>query len=162
MKVVVIGTSLSGKTTIIKYLRIHTKLNIREIDEEIHDRNNGKWPHNDKYRFEVLGQKIIEEILNKDDAIFFTNTEYFTQSNLEEAHKKGFIIIQLWVELAVLKIRNKNRMKYEGYNDFSQWLTGMLRYQKKMKAAGHIDFVLDANRPTEIIAKELMNLFDPI
>ena len=156
MKAIVIGTSLSGKTTLIKYLRKNTRLIVKEIDEEVEDRSGGEWPVDDNYRFKVLGQNIIRDLLKKDNIIFFTNTDYFTDKNLKAARKKGFIIIQLSLGLDELNKRNKYRMKYEGYDDFSKWLEGMFGYQEKIKSEGHVDMIIDANKPVEKIAKEIV------
>jgi hypothetical protein len=50
MKVIVIGTSLSGKTTL--------------------------------YKYKVLAPKVIDEVLNKESVLFFTNTDYFSDEEL--------------------------------------------------------------------------------
>jgi len=156
MKGIVIGSSLSGKTSLIKYFRKNTNLQVQEIDEEIKDRSGGKWPTDDVYRFKVLGQKIIDDALGSDDIIFFTNTDYFTDNNLKVARKKGFKVIQLYLDLDELEKRNKYRIKYEGYDDFSKWLKSMLGYQERIKSEGHVDKIIAANKPVEKIAKEIV------
>lgn len=160
MKAIVIGASLSGKTTLIKYLRKNTKLIVREIDEEVEERSGGDWPVDDDYRFNVLGKNIIGDLLKKDNIIFFTNTDYFSSEDLEKAHKKGFKIIQLHIELSELKRRNEYRMKHEGYDDFTKWLKGMVGYQEKIKSEGHIDAIIDANKPVEIITQEIIKALE--
>ena len=160
MKGIVIGVSLSGKTSLIKYFRKNTDLQVQEIDEKITDRSGGKWPTNDEFRFQVLGQKIIDDVLGSDDIIFFTNTDYFTDDNLKAARKKGFKVIQLYLDLDELEKRNKYRMKYEGYDDFSKWLKNMFAYQERIKIKGYVDKIITVDKPVEKIAKEIIVALD--
>lgn len=156
MKGIVIGASLTGETSLIKYFRRNTNLQVQEIDEEIKDRSGGKWPTDDVYRFKVLGQKIIDDVLGSDDIIFFTNADYFTGNNLKAARKKGFKVIQLYLDLGEIEKRNKYRMKHEGYGDFTKWLKSMLAYQERIKRQGLVDGVITANKPVEKIAEEIV------
>jgi shikimate kinase len=41
MKAIVIGISTTGKTTLVKYLRQHTKVPVSEIDEQLTEKNKG-------------------------------------------------------------------------------------------------------------------------
>lgn len=158
MKAIIIGTSLSGKTTLVRYLRTNTKLPILEVDEELTRLNNGVYPTDNKYKHTILIPQIVEDILNRDNIVFFTNTNYFTPSDLKNARSKGFKIVQLWLDLNELQKRNKFRMENEGYPDVSEWLSGMTEYQTEIKQLGLADLVIDANLPTEEIAKKLMPL----
>jgi len=160
MKAIIIGTSLSGKTTLVRYLRTSTKLPILEVDEELTRLNNGTYPTDDKYKHAVLIPQIVEDILNRDDVVFFTNTDYFTPTDLKDARNKGFKIFQLWLDLNELQKRNKFRVKNEGYSDLSQGLEGMVNYQTIIKEEGLIDKVIDAKQATENIANELIGFLE--
>lgn len=162
MKAIVVGTSLSGKTTLIKYLRKNTKLNVREIDEELTQLNGGHWPKDDNYKNTVLVPQIKENILSNDDILFFTNAHYFTSSDLVAAHQKGFKVVQLFVDKEELEKRNKNRMKNEGYEDHSQWFDSMLQYQKEIKNKGLVDKVIETNKLVEMIAQELITFLEQV
>ena len=155
MKAIVIGTSLAGKTTLIRQLRSQTSLPISEIDEELTLLNDGEYPADFKLKHEIVTPKVIKKILDLESIIFFTNTNYFSIDDLREAKKLGFKIVQLDLSLDELIKRNESRMKNEGYDDMGQWLEGMLLYQAEVKDAGLVGKVISANRPTEIIAKEL-------
>jgi len=156
MKVIIIGTSLSGKTTLIRLLRTKTSLPISEIDEELTTLNGGEFPSDHNLKHQIVAPKVVKKILNQEAIVFFTNTDYFFVKDLNDAKKLGFKIIQLQLSLEELIKRNESRMKNEGYDDMGQWLEGMLEYQSEIKDAGVVDKVFDANKPTETIAEELI------
>ncbi len=154
-KAIIIGTSLTGKTTLIRHLRKTYNLQIQEIDEEIIRLNGGYWPKDDNYKNSVLVPQIKESVLLHDDILFFTNAHYFSVSDLETARQNGFKIIQLFVDKEELEKRNKSRMEKERYEDHSQWFDSMLGYQKEIKDKGLVDKVIGTNKPVEEIAQEL-------
>lgn len=157
MKIIVIGTSASGKTTLIRYLRNSTKLPISEIDAELTTLNGGEFPIDDNLKKNVLAPKIFEDIINRDEIIFFTNTDYFFEADIRKAKDKGFKIFQLDLSLEDLIRRNQKRVKEEGYPDINQWLAGMVEYQTEIRKTGLVDLVIDASKPTEKIANELLD-----
>ena len=136
MKAIIIGTSLSGKTTLIRYLRSHTQLPLLEIDEELVRVNNGEYPN----------------------IVFFTNTDYFSVESLTEARAKGFKIIQLNLDADKMRERNESRIKNEGYDDLSQYFEGMVKYQAEIREKHLVDTVIDAEKPVEAIAEELLTM----
>jgi shikimate kinase len=158
MKVIIIGPSLSGKTTIVQYLRKNNQIPVSEIDEELTKLNNGQYPTNEEYKNQVLAPQIVNKILTSDHILFFTNTDYFSEKNLKIAKERGFKIIQLKLELAELEQRNKLRIAQEGYPDLSQWLKGMAKYQKRIDEQRLFDFSLDASLPTEEIVSQLLKI----
>ena len=160
MKAIVIGTSLSGKTTLIRQLRSQTNLPISEIDEELTLLNGGVYPVDFKLKHEVVTPKVVKKILSQEEVVFFTNTNYFSIENLNEAKKLGFKIIQLQLGLDDLIKRNESRMKNEGYDDMSQWLEGMLQYQAEIKDAGLVDKVFDASKAPDQVVKELLDFIN--
>jgi len=159
MKGIVIGASLSGKTTVARYLRSNTNTLVSEMDEELTRLNNGKYPTDVEHKHKSLAPKIIKGLLNERDILFFTNTDYFSLDDLRKAKDKGFKIIQLEIELDELNKRNKNRVKNEGYDDLSKWLEGMTLYQKKIRNAGVVDLVIDASLSVERISEEIQRVF---
>lgn len=156
MKVIVIGSSLSGKTTLVKYLRSVLNLPIAEMDEKLVEFNGGMYPSDIKYKHDVLAPKIIKNILSEKDTIFFTGTDYFALEDLKVARDVGFKIILLSLDLEELSKRNKERMRLEGYEDMGKWFGGMLRYQQQIQDEHLVDQVIDANLPVEKLADDLL------
>ena len=159
MKGIVIGTSLSGKTTIIRYLRSTTDISASEMDEELTKLNNDKYPTNTDHKHKNLAPRVIKDLFNKEDVLFFTNTDYFSLDDLRRAKDKGFKIIQLELDLDELNKRNENRIKDEGYDDLSEWLEGMVAYQENIRKAGIVDIVIDGNLSVEKISEEIQRVF---
>ncbi|MEI6887188.1 MAG: hypothetical protein WCK31_03035 [bacterium] len=159
MKILVIGASTSGKTTLVKYLRsIRNDLPISEIDEELMAINKGVFPLDESLKKEVLTPKVIKDILNKENIIFFSNTDYFTIQDLKSYKDKGFKIVQLELSLDKLMERNRKRTTENGYPDISEYLPGMVEYQDEINKSGLVDEVIDANLYTEMIAKKILKL----
>lgn len=161
-KAIIIGASLTGKTTLIKYLRNTTNLNIQEIDEDLTSLNNGSYPKDDNYKNTNLAPKIKALVLDKEKVLFFTNTHYFSSKELQSARQKGFKIIQIVIDKDELIKRNKQRVMHEGYENHSQWFDSMLKYQKEMKDKRLIDKVIKTNKPVEVIAQELIAFLDKL
>jgi len=157
-KAIIIGTSLSGKTTIIKQLRLITNLPISEVDEELTRLNGGTFPRDDEYKNNILFPKIAELIFNKSEIFFFTNTWYFSIQQLKEAREKEFTIIQLEVSLEVLKQRNIKRQD-EGYDNLEQYLEGMVEYQEILKKEKLVNYIVNAEQTLEDVISELLGIF---
>ncbi|MEK7129785.1 MAG: hypothetical protein AAB803_02085 [Patescibacteria group bacterium] len=160
MKAIIIGTSLSGKTTLVNHLRSQGNLPLFEMDDELVRTNNGSYPDDVKYKHHVLAPQIIKDILRKEEIIFFTNADYFTDEDLKTAKNIGFKVIQLEVGLDELKRRNEVRVQKEGRDDWSRWFEGMLKYQKDIKEKGLVDKVIAMNQPIEDAAKDLLTFLE--
>lgn len=158
MKIVVIGASLSGKTTIAQKLQGKTKDRIIEMDEMLTDLNKGVYPKDSDYKHKVLVPKIISKVLKQEDIIFFTNTDYFTLNDLSKAKGKGFKIIQLEVGLNELTKRNRNRVEKEKYEDLSKYFRGMLQYQQIIKKKGLIDKIINSDQQIDKVVEEILSL----
>lgn len=155
-KSLIIGSSLAGKTTLIKFLRGNFNIEVQEIDEELNRLNGGTFPKDMEYKNNVLIPKIKQEVLNKDKIIFFANVHYFTPEDIVVARQRGFKIILLHVDRDELETRNKYRVKNEGYKDQSQWFNAQLQHQKEIIDKGLVDRVIETNRSVEDIAQELI------
>ena len=57
MKAIIIGASLSGKTTVIRELRKISKIPISEIDEKLTEMNGGTYPADSNYKNNILAPK---------------------------------------------------------------------------------------------------------
>lgn len=158
MKLIVIGASLSGKTTLVRHLRSTSNQQISEMDEELTKINGGQYPLDIDLKHRTLVPKVIDKVLSSDDIIFFTNTDYFDLSDLRKAKQKGFKIVQLEISFIDLQKRNEARAQSEGYDDLKDWLPDMVDYQKDLQGTKLVDTVINATLPTEAIAKKILAL----
>ena len=158
-KIIVIGTSLSGKTTLIKSLRKISRYNISELDEKLTALNKGVFPKDIDYKHKILFPIIFSNLLKESSIIFFTNVWYFSERDLKKAHESGFKIVQLVASLDVLRDRNIERMK-KGYEDMEKYLVDMVGYQKDIKRAGFVDKGIEANQPVDKVVKDLLSIVE--
>lgn len=160
MKAIVLGASLTGKTTLLNYLKRDNTSHVSEIDDVILEKNKGIWPTDDEFKLRVLTPPIVREVFSKENIIFLTNTHYFSISDIEHARSKGFLIIQLTVPLDELKRRNEKRVKEEEYEDMTKYFESMLSYQKQVFDAGLVDLVIDGTQPTDQIAERILSFIN--
>ena len=159
MKLLVIGSQLSGKTTLVRYLRKNTDIPVSEIDEEILNLNNNEWPKENKYKDEVLVPKIYGSVALRDSVIFFINSAFPTEL-LRSFKDNDFKIILLKLSRDEINRRNAYRMEYEGYDDAMQWIDGQLANHQKIRAQGFIDKAIDATGSTADVANFLLSFED--
>ena len=89
-QLIVLAPSAGGKSTLMRYLRENTDLQVFEMDEEVMRANENKWPEDNKYKDKVLVPRIVKGILQKPEAVYLAS--YVPEELLEEAHAKGFQI----------------------------------------------------------------------
>jgi hypothetical protein len=154
-KLIILSPSCGGKSSLMRYLREHTDLHIAETDEEIMKTNNGVWP-DDELKNKVLVPKTTNEIISRENVIYFAS--YIPTELLQKAKEKGFKIIVLETPLEVLKKRNTNRMKIEGYDDVSQWFKGQLDNYQSLAENHIIDQEVNGNQTVEKVAAEIKSL----
>lgn len=157
-KVIVIGASTVGKSSLIKYLREHTNLVIDEMDEMLTRMNDGVYPKDGDYRHKILEPRMVKEVLAQDNVIFFSNTNIFSIADLEHAHKLNFLIVLLILSREKMEMRNKQRMELEGYDDVSMYFRYMLEYQEQIKAGGVVDKEIATDQPVDSVAAELLEI----
>lgn len=157
MKLLIIGSQLSGKTTITKYLRKLTDVPVSEVDEEILKLNDDVWPTDNVYKDRVLIPQIYESMAGKEDIIFFINS-VFPITLLQKFKENGFTIIHLKISREEIVKRNSYRIEHEGYEDALPWIDGQLKNHEKIKNAGYIDQEIDAMEQVETIANLLMKI----
>ncbi|MBP9817212.1 hypothetical protein KBC75_00460 [Candidatus Shapirobacteria bacterium] len=147
MKTIIIGASLSGKTTLATHLR-SKNIQYREIDEELTTSDV-----HEKYADQI--PKILKDAFAQKDILLIANTDYLTLDDLREAKKLGFKIYQLEITVTEATRRNQINLK-SGKEDLSLYLDGNFDYQSELKRAGLIDKSLDATLPVEKLVKEII------
>ena len=157
MKLLVIGPQLSGKTTLVRYLRQHTSELVYEVDEEILKSNDNVWPEDNSYKDKVLIPKIYNYMAAKKEVIFFINSA-FPVTILHQFKDHGFKIVLLKLSRSEISRRNKYRMEHEGYEDAMPWIDGQLNNHQNIINQGLIDQVIDATLSTNEIAETIVSL----
>lgn len=151
----ILAPSAGGKSTLMRYLREHSDLEVAETDEEVVKANNGVWPEDD-YKNNVLIPRTTNDIISRDSVVYLMKD--IPQNLLQEARDNGFKIIVLKLTLEQLNQRNAKRMKEENYDDASQWFKGQLNYLDSLDKAKLIDGYIDGNLPTAQIAEKVLSL----
>lgn len=155
-KLLVIGPSTSGKTTIMNYLKMVTDETISESDDELIRLNEGTYPTDTAYKMLVLVPQMVSLVLSKSHGIFFTNTNYFTADDLRKARKSGFRILQLVLPRGEMEKRNSERVKNNGYDDLSGYFDEMLAYMTDIKERKLVDKEINALQPVEKITEQIL------
>lgn len=153
MKVLVFGAQCSGKTTLVKYLHSIHSLPLIEIDEEILKLNGGSWPSIGEQKEKDFATLILKNLLAMEEVCFFVN--HLTLDQVKQFVNAGFKIIVLEVKESVLYRRNQKRILEEEYDDASKWIRMQLDDIKQLKHHGLIDQIIDGERTTAIVAKDL-------
>ena len=153
VKIILLAASAGGKSTLMKYMREHTNLNVMEMDEEIIKINHGTWPNDNNYKDQILVPKIVENILDKDEVIYLAS--YVPDYLIEKARLNNFKVLLLEVSIDELIRRNKHRMKIERYEDASHWFRSQINTFNKLKEKELVDGVINGNSSTEDIAIEI-------
>jgi dephospho-CoA kinase len=154
-KLLILAPSAGGKSTLMRYLREHTKLKIAETDEEVMKANNDVWP-DDKLKNEILVPQTTKEIISRPEVVYFAS--YIPDEQLKEARDKGFKTILLDLTIEQLAERNKKRMSTENYQDATPWLQLQLDTFKRLQKEGLVDEVIDGNQSVEDLAKQIQEL----
>lgn len=155
-KIIIQAPSVGGKSTLMRYLREHTDLEIAEMDEKIIRANNNQWPTDGKYKDQVLVPKITREIMKMDKVIYLAS--YVPTEQLREARNHGFTSVLLKLNINQLTARNAKRVEEEGYKDATPWRDIQLETYDKLAKEGLIDKTIDGNQPTSKIAEEVIKL----
>jgi len=155
-KLIVIGVSTVGKTTLIRHLRSEYQAEVSEFDEELVRLNGGSYPFDVDYRRNVIVPVIQEDILRRPSVVFFTNPYCFTVDQIILARKRGFRTAELWLDREEMARRNQQRVEQEGYRDHTPFFDELIEHQKALSHRGLIDMSIDANKPTAEIADELI------
>ena len=156
-KIIVIGASTTGKSTLIRSLKEKISLPLFEMDEELKKLNGGIFPSDFDQKMH-LSALVISNILERSEVVFLTNTNYFTKDDLLLAQEKGFFVVQLVLPREEMEKRNRNRVENEGYDDLSRHFENMIHYQEEIQKDNLVDSVIETNNSMENIEKEFLAL----
>jgi hypothetical protein len=155
-KIIVFAPAAGGKTRLVNYLRAHTDLAVREIDEEILRANDYSWPEDRDYKEAVIIPGISQRVIDMESVIFFTYR--MPIDYIRKARNQGFQMIVLNVGIAELTRRNAKRMAEQGYDDISHWFEVQLKNYEDLNREGLVDRVIDGQRPTPEVAEDIIKM----
>ena len=154
-KIIVLAPSAGGKSTLMRYLRDCSNLEIAETDEEVMKANGNVWPDDELKNMELI-PRTTKQLLERESIVYFAS--YIPEELIKTARSKGFLIILLDLMPETLKERNKKRMRTENYADVTPWLMMQLNDFARLYQNRLIDVVIDGNQPVEVLAKEIVRL----
>jgi len=155
-KLIILAPSCGGKSTLMRYLREHSNLDIAETDEEVMKANNNIWPSDHDLKNKILIPLITKEIIKSDSVIFFAS--YIPEDSIREARDKGFKVALLDISMEELIQRNKKRMAQENYQDATPWLEKQLENYNQLEKSGIIDTKIDGAKNVEKLSKEIITM----
>ena len=153
-KLLILAPSAGGKSTLMRYLREHTNLDIAETDELVMEANDGIWPDND-LKNKVLVPQTTLEVISRPSVVYFAS--YVPDDLIVKAKSCGFKVLVLSLTVEELTRRNKQRMETEGYQDAEPWFEMQLSTYERLKDEGLVDEVIDARQEVELLAKQLIS-----
>jgi dephospho-CoA kinase len=154
-KIMLLAPSAGGKSTLMRYLREHSELNIVETDEEVTKANDGKWPSDD-YKNEVLIPLTFKSILIQKQVLFLMKD--LPIGLLREARSAGFYIVALILTYEQLMERNSKRMEEESYDDGSAWFKAQIEQIESYVKDQLVDEIIDGTLPIAQIAEKIIEL----
>jgi len=154
-KLIILAPSAGGKSTLMRYLREHSKLHIAETDEEVMKANNNVWP-NDELKNKILVPQTTKEIISRDSVVYFAS--YIPVELIKEARINGFEVILLEISMESLIERNKKRMSTENYQDATPWFKMQLDTYELLKKSRLIDSIIDGTQTVEVLSKQIVSL----
>ena len=108
MKLLLLGLSGVGKSTVAPRLGQTLGLEVLEIDDETERLNGGIWPESEEV-IDNLFARIVKDFLETDtDSILFV-TSYLLTEEIAAFYKRGFVIIELHAALPELVKRKRQR-----------------------------------------------------
>ena len=108
MKLLLLGPSGVGKSTIANSLGQTLGLEVLEIDDETERLNGGVWPES-KEVIDRLFARLVKDFLETDaDSILFV-TSWLSAEEIEAFYARGFQIIELHATLSELVNRKRQR-----------------------------------------------------
>lgn len=152
MKILVLGPSCSGKTTVCRHLQ--NALAVRAVDacDEILRLNDGAWPDIAR-KNDVLLPLVVDHIVAMDHVVLFNS--HMPRPLLGRLRAAGFRTVLLQVPEAELRRRHRVRHADEGWTNV-QWLEWDLDHLRAHQEAGQIDEIVSGEQDVVSVAAQLL------
>ncbi len=145
MKILILGLSGSGKSSIAPKLAEKYNLGLIEADDKVMDVSHNKWPFDDKLIDEVF-ESTNRLVLNKDSVLYVIS--WLETERIKEFRDKGFLIIEMhadYEELLKRKIK-RNGMKEWQIKRFEKTYKGYFETVLSEEAKKHFALSLDTTK----------------
>ena len=153
MRLFVIGIACAGKTTVARYLRECSDLNVVDMDDAIGRLNGGVWPDIPTKNNVVL-PKVLAEVRAMSDVVLFGSL------NVEQTQKlrqDGFYTVLLDVSENELRRRHAVRLAEEGWTN-AQWFEHEQSVIRELRHNDVFDHVLSGEQSVASVAEEILSL----
>ena len=148
-----IGIACAGKTTVARYLRERSDLNVVDMDDAIGRLNGGVWPDIPTKNNVVL-PKVLAEVRAMSDVVLFGSL------NVEQTQKlrqDGFYTVLLDVSEDELRRRHAVRLAEEGWTN-AQWFEHEQSVMRELCHNDVFDHVLSGEQSVASVAEEILSL----
>ena len=148
-----IGIASAGKTTVARYLRDCSDLNVVDMDDAIGRLNGGVWPDIPTKNNVVL-PKVLAEVRAMPDVVLFGSL------NVEQTQKlrqDGFYTVLLDVSEDELRRRHAVRLAEEGWTNM-QWFEHEQSVMRELRHNDVFDHVLSGEQSVASVAEEILSL----
>jgi shikimate kinase len=106
MKILLLGVSCSGKSTIASDLATALKLRLLEADDEVLRLNGGVWPP-DEETIDTYFGVTNKEVLKMDNIVYVIS--WLEQNDIFAFYKADFILVEIHASYEVLRKRKQAR-----------------------------------------------------
>jgi hypothetical protein len=157
VRLLVVGISCAGKSTLTRHLRACSTLNVLDMDDEIARVNGGTWPDIPTKNNVVL-PKVLEEVRAMSDLILFGSLPIEPTLELRRA---GFSIALLAVSEAELRRRHAMRLAQEGWTNV-QWFDHEQSVIRDLRDHSVFDLVIDGEQRVDSVAADILTLVEDL
>lgn len=139
MKILILGLSGSGKSTVSRKLANKYNLTLIEADDEVLKANGGVWPHDYNTRDEFI-DKIFEEtnkkVIEMNNVIYVTS--WLTPERIKDFRSKRFVIVEMHADFDVL-VKRKNGRDGESEERVEKFKNTYISYFQTILAQDMLD-----------------------
>ncbi len=107
MKILLIGLSGSGKSTVAVMLAEKYKINLIEADDEVMNENGGVWPEGNDEFIDRVFEKTNKKVISLDDILYVTS--WLLPQRIKDFYASGFIIFEMHADFEILMTRKDLR-----------------------------------------------------
>ena len=155
MKMFVLGVPCSGKSTLCKFINSSCGIRAIDVDDEILRLNDGVWPEI-AFKNTVLFPQVMDFLMSTDEVLVFNS--FLGIDDAEALRAADFAIALLAVGAGELKRRHEERRLREGWSNV-EWFEWNQAAVRELERSGFVDEVIDAERPVESIASDIVAFF---